>query len=134
MVEVVLRLLVLQPLQLPFGFRSAVRNPVSGCFLFGLPPFGLLACGAEIDDMAHVTLGVDQILLFGANLARFWSGSITPSRRHWNAAIASRDAARNVGGSVAIPLSSGKTRVLERKYYIGAVPAKPRKYCTEYRV
>jgi hypothetical protein len=46
-------------------------QPVAGSFLFSSPPFGLLARGAKIDDVAHVKLGGNQMLLQRATLARF---------------------------------------------------------------
>jgi hypothetical protein len=46
-------------------------QPIAGGFLFCLPPFGLFARGAKIDDVAHVKLGGNQMLLQRATLARF---------------------------------------------------------------
>jgi len=46
-------------------------QPVLGGLLFGLLPFGLLARGAKIDDVAHVKLGGNQMLLHGPGLAPF---------------------------------------------------------------
>ena len=46
-------------------------QPVAGGFLLSSPPFGLFACGAKIDDVAHVKLGGNQMLLQRATLARF---------------------------------------------------------------
>jgi hypothetical protein len=38
-------------------------QPVAGSFLLSSPPFGLFAHGAKIDDVAHVKLGGNQMLL-----------------------------------------------------------------------
>jgi hypothetical protein len=46
-------------------------QPIAGGFLFCSPPFGLFAHGAKIDDVAHVKLGGNQMLLQKATLARF---------------------------------------------------------------
>ena len=46
-------------------------QPVAGSFLFSSPPFGLFARGTKIDDVAHVKLGGNQMLLQRATLARF---------------------------------------------------------------
>ena len=46
-------------------------QPIAGSFLLGSPPFGLLPCGTKIDDVAHVKLGGNQMLLQRASLARF---------------------------------------------------------------
>jgi hypothetical protein len=46
-------------------------QPIAGGFLFCSPPFGLFAHGAKIDDVAHVKLGGNQMLLQRATLARF---------------------------------------------------------------
>ena len=64
-------LVALRSLQRPFTFRTAMGQPVAGSFLLGSPPFGLLACGAKIDDVAHVKLGGNQMKLQRASLARF---------------------------------------------------------------
>ena len=41
-------------------------QPVPGRLLLGLTPFGLFARGAKIDDVAHVKLGGNQMLLHRA--------------------------------------------------------------------
>ena len=46
-------------------------QPVAGGFLLVSLPFGLFACGTKIDDVAHVKLGGNQMLLQRATLARF---------------------------------------------------------------
>jgi len=63
-------------------------QPVAGSFLLGSPPFGLFARGAKIDDVAHVKLGGNQMLLQRATLARFGLERY-PARCHWNTAIQS---------------------------------------------
>ena len=45
-------------------------QPIAGGFLFCSPPFGLFARGAKIDDVAHVKLGGNQMLLQRATLGR----------------------------------------------------------------
>jgi hypothetical protein len=40
-------------------------QPVLGGLLLGLTPFGLFARGAKIDNVAHVKLGGNQMLLRG---------------------------------------------------------------------
>jgi hypothetical protein len=65
LLEILLGLVVLRPLPHPVTFRTAVGQPVAGGLLIGLPPFGLLARGAKIDDVAHVKLGGNQMLLRG---------------------------------------------------------------------
>lgn len=46
-------------------------QPIAGSLLLSSPPFGLFACSAKIDDVAHVKLGGNQMLLQRATLARF---------------------------------------------------------------
>ena len=65
LLEILLGLVALRPLEHPITFRAAMDQPVPGCLLLGLTPFGLLARGAKIDDVAHVKLGGNQMLLHG---------------------------------------------------------------------
>ena len=53
-------------------------QPVAGGLLLGSTPFGLFAHSAKIDDVAHVKLGGNQMLLHRATLGPIWSGAITP--------------------------------------------------------
>ena len=103
--EILLGLVVLRPLPHPFTFRTAVGQPVSGGLLLGLTPFGLFARGAKIDDVAHVKLGGNQMLLHGPcwpNLV--WNNYA--ARWHWNTAIQSLLSTLQLPwGSVAIPLT-----------------------------
>lgn len=63
-------------------------QPVAGRILLSSPPFGLFACGAKIDDVAHVKLGGNQMLLQGPPWPDFvWN--YYPARWHWNTAIQS---------------------------------------------
>jgi hypothetical protein len=71
LLEIFPGLVALRPLQRPFIFWTAMGQPVAGSFLLDSPPFGLFACGAKIDDVAHVKLGGNQMLLHKATLARF---------------------------------------------------------------
>jgi len=48
----------------PFGFRSAVRKPIGSGLLVGLTPLGLLACGTEIDDVAHAKSAIPKSTSF----------------------------------------------------------------------
>jgi hypothetical protein len=64
-------LVVLRPLSHPVTFWAAVGQPAAGRLLLSFPPFGLLARGTKIDDVAHVKLGGNQMLLQRATLARF---------------------------------------------------------------
>ena len=66
LLEIFLGLVVLRPLERPIPFRTAVGQPVAGGRFFGLPPFGLLAYSAKIDEVAHVKLGGNQMLLHRA--------------------------------------------------------------------
>jgi len=61
LVELSLGFVALGPLQRSFCLRTTVGNPAAGGLLLGLTPFGLLARGAKIDDVAHVKLGGNQM-------------------------------------------------------------------------
>jgi hypothetical protein len=63
--EILLGLVALRPLEHPITFRAAMDQPVPCRLLLGLTPFGLFARGAKIDDVAHVKLGGNQMLLHG---------------------------------------------------------------------
>jgi len=40
----------------PLGLRAPVRKPVGCGLLLGLTPFGLLARGSEINEIAHAEI------------------------------------------------------------------------------
>ena len=72
-------------------------QPVLGGLLFGLLPFGLLARGAKIDDVAHVKLGGNQMLLHGPGRPHLvWN--YYAARWHWNTAIQSSSSTFNCHG------------------------------------
>lgn len=87
LVEIFLGFIALQPLQRSLRFRTTVLNPISRRLLLGLTPFSLFARSAKIDDVAHVKLGGNQMLLRRAGAAHLVR-MITPLRWHWNTAIA----------------------------------------------
>ena len=96
-------------------------QPVAGSFLLGSPPFGLFACSAKIDDVAHVKLGGNQMLLQGPPWARFGLELLrrTLTLEHGNSE--SFEVLAIARGSVAIPPTLDNTRMLEKKNNVGAV-------------
>jgi hypothetical protein len=95
-------------------------QPVAGSFLFSSPPFGLFSCSTKIDDVAHVKLGGNQMLLQRATLAPIWSGTVTPHADTGTRQFIVYEVLAIATGSVAIPLTANNTRMLERKNTIGA--------------
>jgi len=90
-------------------------QPVAGNFLLSSPPFGLFACGAKIDDVAHVKLGGNQMLLQRATLAPIWSGIVVPHADIGTRQFRVIEVLAIATGSVAIPLTADNTRMLEKK-------------------
>jgi hypothetical protein len=86
LLKIFLGLVVLRPLEHAIPFRTAVGQPVSGGLLLGLAAFGLFARCAQIDDVAHVKLGDNQVLLHGPRWPYLvWNDC--GARWHWNTAI-----------------------------------------------
>ena len=121
LLEILLGLVPLRSLPRPITFQTAVGQSVAGGLLLGLPPFGLLARSAKIDEVAHVKLGGNQMLLHRAPAARFGLELLcrTLTLEHGNS-----ESSRNLQlplGSVAIPPMHDNTRMLEKKNSAGAV-------------
>jgi hypothetical protein len=119
LLEIFPGLVVLRPLQRPFTSRTAMGQPILGGFLFCSPPFGLLARVAKIDDVAHVKLGGNQMLLQRATLAPIWSGIATPHADTETRQFRVFEVLAIATGCVAIPLTPDNTRMLEKKNNVG---------------
>jgi hypothetical protein len=97
--------------QSSFGLRAPMCKAAGRCLLLGLAPFGPLARGAEVDEVAHAKLGGNQIC------GLVWNNyADTVTLDHGNRQR-KRSRFKLPYGSVAIPAASGKTRLLEQKKY-----------------
>jgi hypothetical protein len=90
-----------------------VNETVLRRLMLRLTPSGLFACGAKIDDGAHVKLDGHQMLLLGAILARLVPMILRHAYTGTGQLQAMRLQLSIATESVAIPLTLGKTRLFE---------------------